>query len=395
MQRVSSRVTAVLAVLVGFQISARSVFASVEEPPSSGWGFSPDDIARAIFNQAGKFLADVFNNMIGVHLARLALTVWGFLTYHLWDLFDALFNATNILTQLPPQWFYELEPVRMIVARLSSFALAAIGTATALTLVLVIVNLMAGRPIVKLLLYFGRQIIAGASVVYIMQIAKFVGDFANDLAHGIGDPKTGFAQIQRPGADDYGVVAVMGVFFIVAFLWFFWGRARTLVMACVLLALAPIALACWTFPIGMCQRIAAGWAQSFVGVVFVQVAQAVCLTVGAFILGRSLMSAPGPAEIVVGIAISMGAFMAAGGFPRQISRWLENKGPISQEQAMQVARMTLIAAGVGVAAPAAGAAAQTASSVAGKAAIQQVGASINVRSLLGDSQQHYAAEPVD
>lgn len=378
---------AVLLTSTATLVLAPSVFAQeVEPPPSGGVSLpsfpSPVEIAGAFFDRLGDWLNAYIANSLPALVVRGLLAAFGWLANALWDLAAALFGATNILTQLPGQWVYELDPVQRAITRLSSVALATVGLAAALTLLLIVASLGSGRSCARYVWYLPRQVIAGALLVWLAGLIRWWVDFCNALSGALADPRTGLAGLGRPGFDQYSALAVIALVYAVVSVLFFFSRAKVLVHAALLTAVSPLAIAAWVLPVDYAQRFASWWLGLFLGITFVQVPQAVCLAIGAALMASLFAGgdagAGGVTEGALAFVMGIGSIGAAWAMPGMLSRQLARGAlGLQQGQVSTALHLATMLAGIGIAAG------PTATVPVTRAVVQE--APRMVRSLLGDA----------
>ncbi len=356
----------------------------------------------AFIDDANTFLADLRSGALGV---KLGLAFFGNTTGFLWTAAGgALSGGSNVFTQLPPDWSYNLAPVKTMEPLVTRLGLSILGVAAIVAVLTMGVGVMIGRPFGAVLTGFPRYLLAGAALVFAPALIKGWIDFSNAAAAALLDPSGGLPGLSMAQGFDKaaGMGAVSLVYLVCSFL-FFLARIKLLVLVALLVVTAPLAIASGALPGGMAQRFFGWWLSTFIGATFVQVLQAICLGLGAALIAQpaqsgSAVSAEG--QGVMAVAMGIGSLFAAMSLPGMLLGAL-GRAEVGGRLMDTAFKVAMLASGVGAAAGVATiASAATASrgaaavsqlaSVAASAPAQMTG---YTTSLLGNSRPQLLLPP--
>jgi hypothetical protein len=304
--------------------AAAPALAAVEPPPApTGPSFpSPQAIAQALLDGLGRALTGwlASPDLRGaVGSAAGELLEWGL--RRVWDGLAWAFGGVNVFTQLPPTWTTELPAVRLTRERLTPVATGIVGLGLAASVLLAGLGTIVGRPFGWLWGRLGAVLLATAGLAVAPQLIAWFFQFTNALAGAVLDPFGGLPGLDRMTAVgqwlSLGWVALLYAGFALVFLF---QRLKLLVVAALMCAIAPLAVAAGALPLPLAQAFFKWWLTTTVGVALVHVLQALCLGIGAnVLLVGGTAGTPGPAEggqeAMAGL-VAAGALLAAGSVPK-------------------------------------------------------------------------------
>jgi len=355
-----------------------------------GWGDN-------FLEQLGQVLTDWFNawwetqgpGLIGEAIA----SIFGLLAQALWSVAGDFLGGSNLFTQVPPAWSYELAPVLTMRSRLEPLGGALLTLALVVALLWIGLGTLWGKPFGRVLSSLPTWLLLSGAILLAPDLQRWWVDFSNSASAALLDPATGLpglgAILDPELAAELGMVVVV---YLGYGLWFFVRRIKVLVLAVLCIAIAPIAVAAGAFPIPHAQRFFHWWLATFLACTFVQVPQAVCLGIGAAMLAEAVAGNgyDTPMEGMVSALMGVGSIAAAGELPGLLLGSLVRAGVGGTSVVNTALQMGTILAGGAMAGavaragaatvtPAAVAAAPTMAAGAGQATVVQSG---YVRSLL-------------
>ncbi|HXI15498.1 MAG TPA: hypothetical protein VNM48_03930 [Chloroflexota bacterium] len=357
-----------------------------------------DDVL-AFSEDVGTFLTDL---RTGALFVKLWLALFGGITGFLWDAAGgALSGGVNVFTQLPPDWSYNLAPVKAMVPLMSSLGLSVLGLAAILALLTIALGLVTGRPFGAALNVFPRYLLAGAALVFAPALIKGWIDFSNAASASLLDVNGGLPGLgMAEGFDRAAGMGVVSLVYLACGFLFFLVRIKLLVLVALLVVTAPLAIAAGALPFGMAQRFFGWWLSTFIGASFVQVLQAVCLGLGAALIAQPTLSESAVStqgQGVMAVAMGIGSLFAAMSLPGMLLGSL-GRADVGGRLLDTAFKVGMLASGIGTAAGVATiASAATASRAAAVARMGTAGASAQLtgytQSLLGSGRAQLLLPP--
>lgn len=341
-----------------------AVALAAPEVPSFPSFPSVEDIAKAVGDQLARMVNDFFQNNLLALAGRLLLGLFGLIGFFLWGAVSYLFGGVNFITQMPEQWTVNLGPVQRMIDRLTVVALGVVGMTTMWTTFRLVMSLLTFQRWYRVLRFYPRQFLAAGIILLTQEIIRWLIHFANAVTGVVMDPFQGLSGL-TPSFDGFTVVGVMFIVYAFAVFRLAIRRAKVIILAGVLTAVMPLAVALWCVPLDVAEEAFDKWLTTLAGCILVQIPQAAALTIGATLIGAAFATGDAgtnnPAEGVVALAMGIGSVWAAEAMPMGINRRIfraANAG-IPPGAVYTAAKVATIAAGAGFG-PGMGAAAQTA-----------------------------------
>jgi hypothetical protein len=146
-------------------------------------------------------------------------------------------------------------------------------------------------------------LLATGGLVFAPTLTRWWIDLANAASAALLDPASGLpglAEVQ--GFDRLSALGVLAIVYLTIALLLLLHRLKLVVLAALLLTVAPLAIAAGALPFALAQRFFRWWLATFLAVTFVQVLQAGCL--GLVQRGSSY-------QVVRGAAVEVALWRAA------------------------------------------------------------------------------------
>jgi hypothetical protein len=304
------------------------------------------------FDQLPERIASVLWDLTGGRVLKAFAAILGFFLAVAGALAHGALGGVNFFTQIPEPWV-TLEAIGGMQARLGRLALAVGGLAAALLLLRWVCGLAFGwafpgwaAAVVKLAALVPLVGAAPAAILALYHAG-------NVLASALFDPAGGLPGLAAAGGvdltDRWAAEGAAALFYFLVLLALWWVRVQVVIAALLLFVFAPLAIACWVLPFAVPQWIARAWATLLVGVVAVQVLQAVTLGAGAALLAANVV--PGHVEGIGAGALNLALAAALVGatcyVPRRVLGALVAHAPPGYGWAARGLQAGLMLAGAG------------------------------------------------
>lgn len=339
-----------------------------DAPPPATPSFDLSGLAEGI----GQAVWSLFEGGVPLLASKLVAASFGAVATFLWDAAGGALAQVNVFTQLPPAWSYELRPVVEMRGVMDPLGRAVLALSLVLAVLIMGAGLITGRPFGAVLTALPRIFLAAAGMLFSGPLVRWWIDFSNAASARLLDPRAGLPGLdQVQGMDHFAALGVVALVYLFCGLWLFLGRIVLVVLVCLLVVTAPLAIASGALPFAPAQRFFGWWLTTFLGATFVQVLQAVCLALGGALIGRSGVTGTSSADAVMSVALGVGAIAAAMKVPGMLLGSLARSSvlPGLLDAAFRVG---MLASGVGAAAAGVATVTGVASAARGAGAVASV-----------------------